>query len=40
MHNNFDVEDKDKQMAFQHQGWWYNIFLVIVLMLLATTTLR
>ena len=23
---NFDVEDKDKQMAFQHQGWWYEYF--------------
>ena len=23
---NFDVENKDKQLAFQHQGWWYEYF--------------
>ena len=23
---NFDVEDKDKQLAFQRQGWWYEYF--------------
>ena len=23
---NFDVDDKDKQLAFQHQGWWYEYF--------------
>ena len=23
---NFDVENKDKQVAFQHFGWWYDYF--------------